>query len=59
ILNVVNVNVKKLHGCGHLEEIMVRRVDRQLYKFKEGNFVDLHLNGIEDMLLLAVQHKLF
>ncbi|GJU89744.1 hypothetical protein Tco_1302167 [Tanacetum coccineum] len=25
----------------------------------EGDFVDLHLNGIEDMLLLAVQHKLF
>nr|GEU81585.1 hypothetical protein [Tanacetum cinerariifolium] len=30
-----------------------------LYKFKEGDFVDLHLNDIEDMLLLAVQHKLF
>ncbi|GJY12661.1 hypothetical protein Tco_0381970 [Tanacetum coccineum] len=25
----------------------------------EGDFVDLHLNEIEDMLLLAVQHKLF
>ncbi|GKF63367.1 hypothetical protein Tco_0186815, partial [Tanacetum coccineum] len=24
-----------------------------------GDFVDLHLNDIEDMLLLAVQHKLF
>ncbi|GJV00582.1 hypothetical protein Tco_1329852, partial [Tanacetum coccineum] len=23
------------------------------------DFVDLHLNDIEDMLLLAVQHKLF
>ncbi|GJW37782.1 hypothetical protein Tco_0060702 [Tanacetum coccineum] len=31
----------------------------QLYKFKEGDFVDLHMNDIEDMLLLAVQHKLF
>ncbi|GKC06328.1 hypothetical protein Tco_0997938 [Tanacetum coccineum] len=31
----------------------------ELYKFKEGDFVDLHLNDIEDMLLLAVQHKLF
>ncbi|GKC45095.1 hypothetical protein Tco_1062817 [Tanacetum coccineum] len=29
------------------------------YKFKEGNFVDLHMNNIEDMLLLDVQHKLF
>ncbi|GJR83899.1 hypothetical protein Tco_0154684 [Tanacetum coccineum] len=28
-------------------------------KFKEGDFIDLHLNDIEDMLLLAVQHKLF
>ncbi|GJZ63915.1 hypothetical protein Tco_0620336 [Tanacetum coccineum] len=26
---------------------------------EQGNFVDLHLNNIEDMLLLAVQHKLF
>ncbi|GKB68770.1 hypothetical protein Tco_0930182 [Tanacetum coccineum] len=59
ILSVVNVKVQKLHGYGHLEEIVVRRADRQLYKFKEGNFVDLQLNDIEDMLLLVVQHKLF
>ncbi|GJV94382.1 hypothetical protein Tco_1545959 [Tanacetum coccineum] len=59
ILGVKSVSVKKLHGHGHLEEIMVKRADRQLYKFKEGDFVDLHLNDIEDMLLLAVQHKLF
>ncbi|GJV17917.1 hypothetical protein Tco_1363240 [Tanacetum coccineum] len=38
---------------------MVKRADRQFYKFKEGDFVDLYLNDIEDMLLLAVQHKLF
>ncbi|GJZ99907.1 hypothetical protein Tco_0672458 [Tanacetum coccineum] len=54
ILSVVSVTVQKLHGYGHLEEIDVRRADRQLYKFKEGDFVDLHLNDIEDMLLLAV-----
>ncbi|GKC63627.1 hypothetical protein Tco_1096225 [Tanacetum coccineum] len=54
-----SVRIKKLHGYGHLEEIVVRRVDRQVYKFKEGDFVDLHLNDIEDMLLLVVQHKLF
>ncbi|GJZ79677.1 hypothetical protein Tco_0644514 [Tanacetum coccineum] len=53
------VNVKKLHGYVHLEKIMVRRSDRQLYKFKEGDFVDQHLNDIEDMLLLVVQYKLF
>ncbi|GKB14361.1 hypothetical protein Tco_0848284 [Tanacetum coccineum] len=51
--------VKKLHGYGHLEEVVVKRVDRQLCKFKEGDFVDLHLNDIKDMLLLVVQHKLF
>nr|GEV92001.1 hypothetical protein [Tanacetum cinerariifolium] len=54
----IELNVKKLHGYGHLEEIVVKRVDRQLYKFKEGDFVDLHLNDIENMLFLAVQHKL-
>nr|GEW80627.1 hypothetical protein [Tanacetum cinerariifolium] len=51
--------VKKLHGYGYLEEVMVKRVDRHLCKFKEGNFVDLHLNDIEDMMLFVVQHKLF
>ncbi|GKB05034.1 hypothetical protein Tco_0833229 [Tanacetum coccineum] len=59
ILGVKSVSVKKLHGYGHLEEIVVKRSDQQLYKFKEGHFVDLHLNDIKDMLLLVVQHKLF
>ncbi|GJT97279.1 hypothetical protein Tco_1092797 [Tanacetum coccineum] len=59
ILVVKSVSVKKLHGYGHLEEIVVKRADRQLYKFKEGDFVDLHLNDIEDMLFLTVQQKLF
>ncbi|GJZ92754.1 hypothetical protein Tco_0664819 [Tanacetum coccineum] len=57
--SVKSVSVKKLHVYGHLEEIMVKRADRQLFKFKEGNFVDLHLNDIEEILLLAIQHKLF
>ncbi|GKD56820.1 hypothetical protein Tco_1290207 [Tanacetum coccineum] len=55
----IDLSVKKLHEYGHLEEIVVKRSDQQLYTFKEGNIVDLHLNDIEDMLLLAVQHKLF
>ncbi|GJW35533.1 hypothetical protein Tco_0058453 [Tanacetum coccineum] len=54
-----SVSVKKLHGYGHMEEVVVKRADRQLCKIKEGDFVDLHLNDIEDMLLLVVQHKLF
>ncbi|GJW37278.1 hypothetical protein Tco_0060198 [Tanacetum coccineum] len=47
-----------LKGIKHWSE-RLKRADRRLYKFKEGDFVDLHLNDIEDMLLLAVQHKLF
>ncbi|GJW45602.1 hypothetical protein Tco_0077248 [Tanacetum coccineum] len=26
---------------------------------RQGDFVDLHLNGIEDIMILVVQHKLF
>nr|GFA52815.1 hypothetical protein [Tanacetum cinerariifolium] len=59
ILSVKSVSVKKLHGYGHMEKIVVKRSDQQLYKFKEGDFIDLHLNNIEDMLLLTLQHKLF
>ncbi|GJS77610.1 hypothetical protein Tco_0727491 [Tanacetum coccineum] len=47
------------HKLWYRSQIVVKRFDQQLYKFKEGNYVDLHLNDIEDMLLLAVQHKLF
>nr|GFA26767.1 hypothetical protein [Tanacetum cinerariifolium]GFA35171.1 hypothetical protein [Tanacetum cinerariifolium] len=50
-----------LKGIKHWGErqIVAKRADRQLYKFKEGDFMDLYFNDIEDMLLLAVQHKLF
>ncbi|GJW76558.1 hypothetical protein Tco_0138240 [Tanacetum coccineum] len=57
ILSVVSVKVERLHGYGYLKEIVVKRADRQLHKFKEGDFVNLYLNDIEDMLLLAVQHS--
>ncbi|GJZ00972.1 hypothetical protein Tco_0518933 [Tanacetum coccineum] len=59
ILAVINVKVNIWYGYGHLEEIEVRRSDQQLYKFMEGNFPRLHLNDIEDMLLLVVQNRLF
>ncbi|GJX29909.1 hypothetical protein Tco_0237988 [Tanacetum coccineum] len=52
ILSEVSVKVDKQFGYGYLEEIMVRRADRQLYTFKEGDFINLHLNDIEHMLLL-------
>ncbi|GJT36760.1 hypothetical protein Tco_0936625 [Tanacetum coccineum] len=42
----------------YLEEIVVRRDDNALYKFKEGDFPRLNLCDIEDMLLLLVQKKL-
>nr|GEV14850.1 uncharacterized mitochondrial protein AtMg00810-like [Tanacetum cinerariifolium] len=39
-------------------DITVRRDDDKLYKFKEGDFKRLHIQDIEDMLLLLVQGKL-
>nr|GEY62209.1 hypothetical protein [Tanacetum cinerariifolium] len=59
VLGVKSVSVKKLHGYGHLEEIVVKRSDQQLYMFKKCDFVDLHQNDIEYMLILSVQHTLF
>ncbi|GJV70957.1 hypothetical protein Tco_1490952 [Tanacetum coccineum] len=56
---VKSVSVKKLYGYGSLEEIVVKRANYHFYKFQEGDFINLHLNDIEDMLLLDVQHKLF
>nr|GEV00736.1 hypothetical protein [Tanacetum cinerariifolium] len=58
-MRVKSVSVKKLHGYVHMQEIVVKRADHHFYKFKEGDFMGLQLNDIEDMMLLAVQHKLF
>ncbi|GJX94724.1 hypothetical protein Tco_0349310 [Tanacetum coccineum] len=58
ILSVVNVKVDKQFGYGYLEEIVVRRADQKLYTFKEGDFKNLPLNDIEDMLILHVKNKL-
>ncbi|GJV30698.1 hypothetical protein Tco_1387146 [Tanacetum coccineum] len=52
ILSVTSVTVDKWYGYGHLKEIVVRRADQKLYKIMEGDFPRLHLNDIEDMLLL-------
>ncbi|GJW44314.1 hypothetical protein Tco_0073113 [Tanacetum coccineum] len=51
--------VDKQFAYEYLKEIMVRRADRKLYTFKEGDFINLHLNDIKEMLLLVVKHKLF
>ncbi|GJZ39192.1 hypothetical protein Tco_0585755 [Tanacetum coccineum] len=46
------------HGYGYLKEIVVRRADNDLYRFKEGDFPRLRINDIKDMLLLVVQNRL-
>ncbi|GJY87021.1 hypothetical protein Tco_0501649 [Tanacetum coccineum] len=53
------LKVEKRSGYGYLKEIVVRRADKKLHKFKEGDFLDLHVNDIEDMILLIAQNKLF
>ncbi|GKD40857.1 hypothetical protein Tco_1261064 [Tanacetum coccineum] len=50
------VEVMRKHGYGYLKEIIVRRADNDLYRFKEGDFPRLRINDIEDMLLLVVQN---
>ncbi|GJV66672.1 hypothetical protein Tco_1482181 [Tanacetum coccineum] len=54
----VHVEVMMKHGYGYLKEIVVRRADNDLYRFKEGDFLRLRINDIEDMLLLIVQNWL-
>ncbi|GJZ75409.1 hypothetical protein Tco_0639874 [Tanacetum coccineum] len=58
ILVVTHVSLMRKHGYECLEEIVVRRADNVLYRFKEGNFPRLQINDIEDMLLLVVQNQL-
>ncbi|GJV13046.1 hypothetical protein Tco_1354587 [Tanacetum coccineum] len=58
ILPVTQVEVMRKHGYGYLKEIVVRRADNDLYRFKKGDFPRLHINDIEDMLLLVVQNRL-
>ncbi|GKA31742.1 hypothetical protein Tco_0718047 [Tanacetum coccineum] len=58
IMAATHVKVMRKHGYGYLEEIVVRRADNVLYRFKEGDFLRLQINDIEDMLLLVVQNRL-
>nr|GEU37283.1 reverse transcriptase domain-containing protein [Tanacetum cinerariifolium] len=59
VIAVTHVKVIKWYGYGYLEEIIVRREDQTLHKFKEGDFPRLNLRDIEDFMLLLVQKKLF
>ncbi|GKB79544.1 hypothetical protein Tco_0946439 [Tanacetum coccineum] len=58
IIAVTSLKIMQFFGYSHLEEIIVRRQDDQLYKFREGDFKRLRRQDIEDMLLLLVQDKL-
>nr|GEZ19766.1 hypothetical protein [Tanacetum cinerariifolium] len=58
IIAVTSVKVMRWYDYGYLEEIVVRRDDNVLYKFKEGDFPRLNLRDIEDMLLLLAHKKL-
>nr|GEW24904.1 hypothetical protein [Tanacetum cinerariifolium] len=55
---VTRVSVMRKHRYGYLEEIVVRRADNALYKFKEGDFLRLRINDIEDKLLIVVHNWL-
>ncbi|GJQ99605.1 hypothetical protein Tco_0522590 [Tanacetum coccineum] len=52
IIAVPHVKVMNQYDYKYLEEIVVRREDNSLHKFKEGDFPNLNLRDIEDMLLL-------
>nr|GEX70782.1 hypothetical protein [Tanacetum cinerariifolium] len=58
IIAVTELQIVEWHNYKHLDWINVRRDDDKLYKFKEGDFNRLHIQDIEDMLLLLVQGKL-
>ncbi|GJW66266.1 hypothetical protein Tco_0120690 [Tanacetum coccineum] len=58
IIIVTHVKVMKKYDYGYLEEIEVRIDDNTLHKFKEGDFPNLNLRDIEDMMLLLVQKKI-
>ncbi|GJU67230.1 hypothetical protein Tco_1253489 [Tanacetum coccineum] len=58
IIAVDRLKIIKKYDYGHLDKIEVRREDQKLYTFKECDFPCLHLQDIEDMLLLLVPQKL-
>nr|GEW19351.1 hypothetical protein [Tanacetum cinerariifolium] len=58
IIAVTSLNVMEWFGYSYLEEIISRRQNDKLYKFREEDFKRLRRQAIEDMLLLLVQDKL-
>nr|GEX34114.1 hypothetical protein [Tanacetum cinerariifolium] len=58
IIAVTELKIVEWHNYKHFDWIQVHRDDDKLYKFNEGDFKRLHIQYIEDMLLLLVQGKL-
>nr|GEW55829.1 hypothetical protein [Tanacetum cinerariifolium] len=55
---LTRLTIMKWYDYGYLDEFEVRREGQQPYTFKEGDFPRLHLQDIEDVLLLLVQQKM-
>nr|GEU94253.1 hypothetical protein [Tanacetum cinerariifolium] len=53
---VTKLQIVEWYNYKHLDWITVRRDDDKLYKLKEGDFKRLHIQDIEDMLLLLHRH---
>ncbi|GJR74241.1 hypothetical protein Tco_0086606 [Tanacetum coccineum] len=58
IIAITHAKVMKWYDYGYLEGIEVLREDETLHQFKEGDFLNLNLRDIEDMLLFLVQKKI-
>nr|GEV26257.1 hypothetical protein [Tanacetum cinerariifolium] len=57
IIVVTELQIVEWHNYKHLDWITMRRDDDKLYKFKEGDLKRLHIQDIEDMLLLLDVHE--
>ncbi|GJW81580.1 hypothetical protein Tco_0145555 [Tanacetum coccineum] len=57
IIAVTSLKIMQFFSYNHLEEIIVRRQDDQIYKFRECDFKRLRPQDIEDTLLLLVQER--
>ncbi|GJW12771.1 reverse transcriptase domain-containing protein [Tanacetum coccineum] len=55
IIAATKIEIVEWHNYKHLAWINVRRDDDKLHKFKDDDFKRLHIQDIEDMLLLLVQ----
>nr|GEV06107.1 hypothetical protein [Tanacetum cinerariifolium] len=52
IIAVTELKIIEWHNYKHLDWITVRKDDDKLYKFKEGNFKRLHIQDIEDIIVI-------